>query len=229
MELQFIDIEEYVKEGKEIPPKHRYRIKVDRDHFLIDKEGVSGSEILKLAGKDPKQYQLIQIFRFNRREIVENDEIVDVATCGVERFVTLPLDQTEGKVNRQDFVLPESDLEFLTGFSNSWETINEGGNRWLIIRDYSIPNGYNVSKADLALNLNGAYPTTQIDMVYFSPALSLSNQKAIGALTIQAIEGKTYQRWSRHRTATNAWRAGVDDISTHLLLVDNWLKKELLK
>lgn len=229
LEPDFIDIEEYVKADKEIPRKRRYRIKVDRDFLLIDKEGISGAEILTKAGKNPKNYQLIQVFRFNRREIVENEEIVDVAACGVERFVTLPLDQTEGKTNRQDFVLPESDLFFLKNFPNIYDTIQENNFRWLIIRDYPIPNGYNVEKADVALCVDGAYPISQIDMVYFYPALSLINCKSIGALANQPIEGKIYQRWSRHRTPSNPWRAGIDDISTHLLLVNHWLKKELLK
>ena len=73
------------------------------------------------------------------------------------------------------------------------------------------------------------YPDTQIDMAYFFPELSRADGKAIGAVTPTAFEGKNWQQWSRHRTATSAWRIGEDNLSTHMILVADWLNQELLK
>ncbi len=80
-----------------------------------------------------------------------------------------------------------------------------------------------------ALRIEPNYPDTQIDMVYFSPSFTRADNKAIKAVTAQNFDGKIWQQWSRHRTGKNPWRPGVDDISTHLLLVDYWLKSELNK
>ena len=79
----------------------------------------------------------------------------------------------------------------------------------------------------MALRISPSYPDDQIDMVYFSPALALKSGRGIRQLTLTMIDGKQYQQWSRHRTAQNPWRPGLDSISTHLLQVNNWLDREL--
>jgi hypothetical protein len=66
-------------------------------------------------------------------------------------------------------------------------------------------------------------------MVYFLPTLALVSGKLIGQLSMQPFDGKQYQQWSRHRTAANPWRAGLDNVCTHLLQVDSWLERELRK
>ena len=50
--------------------------------------------------------------------------------------------------------------------------------------------------------------------------------RPIGALSTQTIAATTWQRWSRHRTTANPWRAGIDDVASHLALVDEWLQKQ---
>lgn len=127
---------------------------------------------------------------------------------------------------RKQFVLPESDTEFLDSLGLQWETIN--GN-WLILHQFPVPEGYNVSVVSVALMIPPGYPIAQIDMAYFSPHLARVSGRGIGALSFQNIDGKIYQRWSRHRTGENPWRPGVDDISTHLSLVRNWFERELSK
>ena len=41
------------------------------------------------------------------------DEKIDLRNPGVERFVTLPLDQTEGLDSRREFTLPQSNLDWI--------------------------------------------------------------------------------------------------------------------
>jgi hypothetical protein len=127
---------------------------------------------------------------------------------------------------RRMFVLPEEDAEFLNSTGLHWETLIEAGLCWLILRDYPICEGYSVTKVNAALIIGSMYPTEQIDMVYFSPALSRLDGKEIRALSNQQIDGQNWQRWSRHRTAQNPWRPGLDNISTHITAVDNWLVRE---
>jgi hypothetical protein len=130
---------------------------------------------------------------------------------------------------RREFVLGEEEEDCLTSKGLNWETIVEGNTKWLILRQYRIPAGYNVAVADAALRIPPSYPDDQIDMVYFHPALALTCGRTVGALTPHPIEGKQYQQWSRHRTAANPWRSGIDNICTHLLQVDSWLDRELRK
>jgi hypothetical protein len=108
-----------------------------------------------------------------------------------------------------------------------WEAIVEQTVKWLILRQFAIPAGYNVARADAALRIPPSYPDAQIDMVYFFPSLALANGRAIKALTPLQLEGKQYQQWSRHRTPANPWRPGLDNISTHMLQVVTWLEREL--
>jgi hypothetical protein len=130
---------------------------------------------------------------------------------------------------RRQFDLPEADVEHLEVRGLPWETLKEGDARWLIVRDYPVPEGYNVRSAVLALRIPPSYPDDQIDMVYFDPPLALASGRGIGALSAVLLDGKQFQQWSRHRTGANPWRPGLDDIAFHLLQVDSWLARELGK
>ena len=125
------------------------------------------------------------------------------------------------------FKLAEEDEECLAARGLLWEALLENNTRWLIIRGYPVTEGYNARMVDVALRIPPSYPDDQIDMVYFLPALALTSGKGIKALTPLQIDGKQYQQWSRHRTAANPWRPGLDNICTHLLQVDSWLEREL--
>jgi len=139
----------------------------------------------------------------------------------------MTIELADGTKLRRDFKLPEEDADCLDALCFKWETVADGATKWLIIHDYPIPSGYNHRTADLALRIPPSYPDDQIDMVYFSPALALASGKAIRQLSTLTIDSKSYQQWSRHRTAANPWRPGLDNVGTHLLQIDDWLRREL--
>jgi hypothetical protein len=122
---------------------------------------------------------------------------------------------------RRDFQLVEEDEAGLLARGQTWEAIVENRAKWIILPDYSIPAGFNVARATAALRIPPSYPDDQIDMVYFHPLLSLANGKAIKQLSVFSLDGKAYQQWSRHRTGANPWRPSLDNVCTHLLLVDS--------
>lgn len=130
---------------------------------------------------------------------------------------------------RRQFLLPEADMNYLNASGLRWETIIEGNWRWLLLYEHRIPNGYDLSSVTVAISISAGYPDAQLDMVYFYPPLARQDGRAIGALSSQAIEGKSFQRWSRHRTGANPWRPGEDDLSAHLALVQHWLEREFQK
>lgn len=130
---------------------------------------------------------------------------------------------------RRQFEPPEEDRDFLDNrLCLEWEAVKEADVRRVLVLKYGLPVGYNVAEADLFLRLEAGYPDSQIDMVFFYPALGLTNGKAIGASSgSQDFDGRMWQQWSRHRTAENPWIPGVDNIERHLLLVRYWLEREL--
>jgi hypothetical protein len=225
--VEIADLEALAKSDKKPPKAKKCRIRIDKEYFTVEKPGLTGRELLVLAGKQPECYDIFQIIRKNPKpQKIGLDEYVSFTTPGIERFVTLPKEQKDGRGARQTFSLPAEDVEFLENKGLPWETLSENRLQWLIIHDYPIPEGYNVQAAQIALQIAPNYPVAQIDMAYFYPHLAKRNGRGIYALSQQNIDCKIFQRWSRHRKP-GEWRPGLDNISTHLILVENWLEKEL--
>lgn len=130
---------------------------------------------------------------------------------------------------RKMLLLPEQDQCFLKSIPLPWETIIDSGMQWILLHNYIIPEGYNVKNALVAIMIPPGYPIAQLDMAYFYPGICRLDNKPIRAVTLQKIDGKPFQRWSRHRTSQNPWRPGIDDLSTHISLIDHWLDRELRK
>lgn len=126
---------------------------------------------------------------------------------------------------RRNFILPEEDVDYLNSLGLDWETICSGGN-WVLIHRFSVPTGYTVKEVIVALKIEAGYPSSQIDMAYFTPALARTDGKLIGALSPHHMDNKLWQRWSRHRDAANPWRSEVDGLATHLAFVEYWLNRE---
>jgi len=130
---------------------------------------------------------------------------------------------------RRDFDLLPVDEAFLQDYGLPWETVADG-DQWLLIHDFPTSEGYTENKAFAAIRLTTGYPNAALDMVYFFPRLVRVDGKPIGATTgTQKIDGNDFQQWSRHRTTQNPWRAGVDNLGTHIILVEDWLEREFEK
>jgi hypothetical protein len=186
---------------------------------------MTGRQLLVLAGKNPpEKFRIDERLHGGLTKRIGLDEIADFTEHGVERFMTLPLDQTDGEPRRQ-FLLSEEDIEHLTARGLPWETVVDGGGQWLILHDFPIPRGYSNDRVSVAIQMTPGYPTAPLDMAYFYPGLSRSDNKGIPAITAQILDGKTWQRWSRHRTQENPWRPGEDSIVTHLALIEWWLER----
>lgn len=227
-----IDLEEFAKSGKTPPLASSYRIRVDKLVFTVNVSHMTGRQILTLAGKVPvERFKLFQqMHGGGQPQRIELDQSVDFTTPGIERFKTLPVDSTDGLAKpRRDFRLPESDEVFLESLGLRWEAVIDEGVKWVIVYGYPLPQGYNVSTVDLALRIAPDYPTAQIDMASFCPALVRADGKGINGLSGHVLDVRNFQQWSRHRTAQNPWRPGEDDLQSHVLLVEHWLHHELTR
>lgn len=130
---------------------------------------------------------------------------------------------------RRQFALPAEDMEWLESEQRQYELVAEGGVLRVVVYDFPVSSGYNMESVAVNVRIEPGYPDSQIDMVYFHPSLSRVDGRAIGAISGDNFDGKTWQRWSRHRTPANPWRPGVDNLATHFALIQDWLARELKK
>ncbi|KGK89157.1 hypothetical protein DP73_11405 [Desulfosporosinus sp. HMP52] len=131
---------------------------------------------------------------------------------------------------QRDFEIIQEDKDYLNARGFQWETVMVNNQMWLIVHGFPVPEGYNTRVVDAAVMIPSDYEICGLDMVYIKPALHRTNGVRIGATDYnETIRGELYQRWSRHRTSQNPWRAGLDNIGTHLDLVEEWLLRELQK
>jgi hypothetical protein len=129
---------------------------------------------------------------------------------------------------RRAFRLPEDDEIYLDSTGLVWETLVVGRQRWIVLRDHPLPDGYTAGCAHVAVLVAPAYPAAPLDMAYFSPPLALTSGRAIPrSQFVQQFDGRQWQGWSRHRTGSNPWEPGVDSLKTHLALVRAWLIREV--
>ncbi|HLA63164.1 MAG TPA: multiubiquitin domain-containing protein, partial [Rhodothermales bacterium] len=229
-----VDIEACNERGHETPHAKRYQIRIDRQRYTVDRPAMKGRELLALAGKDPvTRFRLDQKLRGGQARKIGYDESVSFCAPGVERFMTVPLDQHEGAVAvlelRREVMLPDHDVEYLDARGLPWETIVDEQRLFILVHDFPLPDGYDAGTVTVALMIPPGYPTVEFDMVYFDPPVVRADRKPIGALSTLIIDGAAFQRWSRHRTQQNPWRLGLDDVSTHLALVEEWLEQEFVK
>lgn len=237
--VDLVDIEEFAKRGEKPPHAHLYRFRVDDHYYSTPKAELTGREILAFAGKTPEGYHLRERLRQGKVETVEPDEVEDLREHGIERFITIPRENTDGGGNlaaetavqavtaiptsRRIFSLPEADEEFLDANCPGWETILDGATPWLILNNFSVPEGYNHRNVQAAIEIPSGHPNAPLNMVYFLPGISRTNGRQIPNLAPQTIQGQSWQRWSRHYP----WRTGVDDLVTHIERIKSWLVDEL--
>lgn len=97
---EIIDIEEYAKSGRKPPKAKRYQIRIDKQKYVVEVPAMTGRELLNLAGKTPAtNFMISQKMRGGEARKIGYDEKADFTAPGVERFMTLPLDQTDGGRN----------------------------------------------------------------------------------------------------------------------------------
>lgn len=229
-EDDIVDLEAFFAADKAVPKGKKYRIRIDKQQFVVEVSEMTGREILALAGKTPEKFLLREKVR-GTVETVGPDEEVSFLAPGVERFMTIPKEVQEGDIaaQRLQFKLLPPDLAFLNGLGLRWEAVLDGQVMCVLIYDWPLPPGYNVAVADVHVRMTEGYPDVQIDMAYFAPALARRDGRGINRLSSLQFDGRQWQRWSRHRTANSPWRIGEDDLSTHMQYVYAWLAAELQK
>ena len=205
-----------------------YKIQIDKDIYSVDHPLLTGRELLDVAKKTPvEQFAIYLKVADGQPRRIGLDEKLDLRQPGVDCFLTLPLDQTEGLTGRYDFNVPEVDREWLKNTGLLYELVSENGVLRVVLYGFPLPNGYDRRQVDVNVRIDPGYPDCQIDMVYLCPPVVRADSMPIRALAKDRFDGKVWQRWSRHRTPANPWRPGLDNLSTHFSLVEEWFTREV--
>lgn len=93
---EIIDLEEQAKAGHEPKKAKKYRLRIDKEKYVVEVHEMTGRQILHLAGKTPEKYVLSQKLHGGVIEPVGPDQVVEFDKHKVERFQTVARDCTEG-------------------------------------------------------------------------------------------------------------------------------------
>lgn len=122
-------------------------------------------------------------------------------------------------------VLPMKCRRYLTERGIMFDEIEENGQKAVLLRSFSLPQGrFDTTAANILIFLPSGYPDTPPDMFYALPWLRLisSNKYPKAADNPITFNGQIWQRWSRHN---NAWRPGIDGIWTMLKRIETALQE----
>ena len=193
---------------------------------------ILASEAMIQAGFDPSEdWNLILKVKGKPKQPITKDDEIDLTQSGIEKLRLMRKEIINGEKPielRSDFVLLDKDTKYLNALDVQWETLQDGARRWLIIKDFQLPNGYNQERTDIAIDIPPAYPDAALDMFYCNPSLNLKSGAVIAQTNSQqAIAGNSFQRWSRHLAPSTQWNPKVDSVITQMTIVEESLLREV--
>ncbi|MFV5516975.1 E2/UBC family protein [Acinetobacter gerneri] len=209
--------------------KQYFELNVNGTKIKVDKAQIIVSEALALAGiQDGHNYQMFLKVQGEPKVEVQSGSIIDLSKPGVEKLRLIPREVNNGDVSLGQFEVLPKDGEYLKQVFGNFRTIIDQGRRWLVVENYELPDGYNHKKVTLAIEIPSLYPQAEIDMFYTYPRINLTNGLTPSCTDVdQIIEGKSYQRWSRHRSPLSQWNPVIDSVVTHFSLIEESLLREV--
>lgn len=209
-----------------------WKLKVQDIVLAISTPTIVVRDALVQAGIDPDSGWTAAIkYTDAPREAIGLGGVIDLTRKGIEKLWLRPANIQNGEgmlALKRAFALRDEDETYLAQSELKLETIVEGGRRWAIFRNISLPVGYTAGVADIAVEVPPTYPAAQLDMFYCHPHLALKSGLAIPQTEArQIIEGQSYQRWSRHRQGATTWNPTKDSIITHLAIIAESITREV--
>lgn len=232
--LEARDLVDLDKDGVEefVSRKPSWKLNVQGVELTLHQPTVIVRKALQDAGFNPDQgWQIFLIVKGQPKKALTLTDTVDLRAPGIEKIRLTPsgVHNGEGAAPlRRQFAVLDVDQAHLNSLGRQWETVMDASRRWLLIHDFTVPDGYTTRSVVLALEIPAPYPNAQIDMFYTSPTLSLISGGVIPCTqTFEAICGTQFNRWSRHRGPQTPWNPATDNVMTHLALVESAIAKEV--
>lgn len=184
-----------------------FKFEIDGKHLVWGKPVISGTVLRRLADIQPG-YDLYLEVRGGQDVKVLDGDVIRLDGPGIERFVTVIKDTTEGLS-----ALPPADAEFLRNNGIAYEVVAHGGQAGVVLRDFPLPPGrYDRERADILVQLPAGYPDACPDMFFADPWVHFPDGRTpLNADVQEVFAGRTWQRWSRH---SQEWRPGIDGLRT---------------
>ncbi len=189
-------------------------------------------DALAKAGFDPSKGWIAILKRRGEAKLqVALTDTIDLTLPGIEKLRLTPAQINNGEAHtapRREFALLGKDEAYLNERSLNWETFVDGGRRWLLLRNFVLPTGYNHSVVDIAIDVPPTYPRSEIDMFHCHPHLALTSGRPIAQTSVRtAIAGRSHQQWSRHLKGQTRWNPDTDSVMTHIAVIEAALLKEV--
>lgn len=196
-----------------------FKFTIDDRQLEWGKPSISGRVLKSLAGVPADTYDVYLEVRGGGQDVLIRDaDLIDLGKPGIERFITLIRDTTEGLM-----ALPEADQRYLDSHGIAIEMVSDGAHTGVVFKQMSVPAGkFNHAVADVLVLLPPGYPDVAPDMFFCDPWLTLqpSGHYPNRADQPHAFHGRNWQRWSRHNTS---WRPGIDGLHTMIKRVEHAL------
>jgi len=212
--------------------KKSWKLNVQGVLLTLSSPFVIVKDALAQAGFDPNAGWIAILKRKGepKTQVGLTDQI-DLRLSGIEKLRLTPAQINNGEVHttlRREFALLEKDEVYLNERGFKWETFVDGGRRWLLIREYELPDGYDHAVVDIAIDVPPSYPRAEIDMFHCHPHLALKSGRSIGETSGRTqIGAKTFQQWSRHLNGVTRWNPNTDSVMTHIAVVEAAFLKEI--
>ncbi len=190
-----------------------FKFTIDNRQLDWGKPLITGMVLRRLANIQPGYALYLEVRGGQDREIGDID-VVDLSQQGIERFITVIRETTEGLI-----ALPTMDQSYLDNHLIEYELVSDGGHVGVILKKMPLPEGkFDHASADVLILLPTGYPDACPDMFFFLPWVRLSASMTFpkAADAAHAFRGQKWQRWSRH---SRAWRSGVDGLHTMIARV----------
>lgn len=184
-----------------------FKFEIDGRHLSWGKPVISGTLLRRLADVQPG-YDLYLEVRGGQDVKVLDDSVVRLDASGIERFLTVIKDTTEGRS-----ALPASDATFLADNGIAYGLVAEAGQPGVVLRAFPLPAGrFNRERVDILVLLPPGYPDACPDMFYAYPWICCPDGRSpLNADVEHVFAGRRWQRWSRH---SQEWRPGIDGLRT---------------
>ena len=189
-------------------------------------------DALAQAGFDPDKGWIAILKRKGEAKLqVTLTDTIDLTLPGIEKLRLTPAQINNGEahnVPRREFALLEKDETYLEERGLYWETFMDAGRRWLLLRNFVLPEGYNAQLVDIAIEVPPTYPRSEIDMFHCHPHLALKSGQVIPQTSVRtSIGGRSFQRWSRHLNGQTRWNPATDSVMTHIAVVEAAILNEV--
>lgn len=196
-----------------------FKFTIDDRKLEWGKPNISGRVLKALAGVPADTYDVYLEVRGGGQDVLIRDaDLIDLSKPGIERFITIIRDTTEGLI-----VLPEDDQRYLDSHGIAAKMVSDGPHKGVVLEQMHMPAGkFTHPRADVLVILPPGYPDVAPDMFFCDPWLTLVSAGRYPSCADQphAFLGRNWQRWSRHNPS---WRPGIDGLHTMIKRVEHAL------